>query len=86
MDDTVHTTPAILQQRFRDLATQFRQNHAAWQAAVGVHDVTRQAALIAREQQILAAVDAVITAFLATIAQPPGGAGAARGRVPGRCG
>jgi len=69
MDDTLQAARAAFQQRFQDLATQCRQNHAAWQEAVRVHDRPRQSALIARERELLTDVQEVIAAFQATIAQ-----------------
>ena len=68
MDDTGHAAHAAFQQRFRELATQFRQNHAAWQEAVRVGNVPRKSALIARERVLLTEVHKVIAAFLATVA------------------
>jgi hypothetical protein len=69
MDDRRPAARAALQQRFQDLATQFRENHAAWQEAVRVHDRPRQAALIVREGELLAAVQEVLAAHQALIAQ-----------------
>jgi len=69
MDDTVQAARAAPRQRFQALATQFRQNHAAWQEAARVGNLPRQSALIARERDILTEVCEVITAFQATIAQ-----------------
>jgi predicted RNA-binding protein Jag len=69
MDDRRHAARDALQQRFQALATQFRENHAQWQEAVRVHDRPRQAALIGREGEILTAVQEIIAAYQATIAQ-----------------
>jgi hypothetical protein len=69
MDDRRPAARDTLQQRFQALATQFRENHAAWQEAVRGHDRPRQAALIGREGAILTEVREVLTAFRATIAQ-----------------
>jgi len=69
MDDTWHAARDALQQHFRALVTEFRQNHAAWQEAVRVHDRQRQSALIVREGEILTAIQEVIAAYQATIAQ-----------------
>jgi hypothetical protein len=71
MDNTSHAAPDAFLQRFRDLATQFRQNHTAWQEAVRVGNVPLQSALIARERAILTEVGEVIAAFQASIAQRP---------------
>jgi hypothetical protein len=69
MDDRVPAARAAFQQRFQDLATQFRENHAAWQEAVRVRDRPRQSALIVHEGDILTAIQEVIAAYQATIAQ-----------------
>jgi hypothetical protein len=68
MDDSLQAAREAFQQRFQDLATQFRQNHAAWQEAVRVHDRPRQSDLIVREGEILTAVQEVIAAYQALIA------------------
>ncbi len=70
MDDTWHAARDALQQHFRALVTEFRQNHAAWQEAVRVHDRLSQAALIVREAAILTASKAVIAAYQALLAPP----------------
>ena len=72
MDDTLQAAREAFQQRFQDLPIQFRQNHAAWQEAVRVHDRPRQAALIAREGELLADVQEMITAYQALLAQRHG--------------
>ena len=72
MDDSVHAARDALQQRFQALATQLRQNHAAWQEAVRVHDRPRRSALIAREGELLADVQEMITAYQALLAQRHG--------------
>ena len=72
MDDTLQAARAAFQQRFQDLATQLRQNHAAWQEAVRVHDRPHQSALIARERALLTDVQEVIAAYQALIAQRHG--------------
>jgi hypothetical protein len=72
MDDRRPAARAALQQRFQDLATQFRENHAAWQEAVRVHDRPRQAALIGREGALLAAAQEILAAYQAFIAQRHG--------------
>jgi len=72
MDDSVHAARDALQQRFQALATQLRQIHAEWQEAVRVHDRPRQAALIARERELLADVQEMIAAYQALIAQRHG--------------
>jgi hypothetical protein len=59
MNDTMQAARHAFQQRFQALATQFRENHAAWQEAVQVHDLPLQAALIARERGILTEVHEV---------------------------
>jgi hypothetical protein len=77
MDDRRPAARAALQQRFQALATEFRENHTAWQepaldpdpGAVRVHDRPRQAALIGREAALLAAVQEVLAAYQALIAQ-----------------
>jgi hypothetical protein len=69
MDDALYAALDTLHQRFRDLATQFRQNHAAWLEAVREDDLPRQSALIARERAILTDLREVITASNALIAQ-----------------
>jgi len=68
MDNSLQAARDAFQQRFQDLATQFRQNHAAWQEAVRVHDRPRLSALIARERKLLADVQEVMAAYQATIA------------------
>jgi hypothetical protein len=68
MDDTLQAARAAFQQRLQDLATQFRQNHTAWQEAVRVHDRPRQGALIVREGEILTAIQEVMAASQALIA------------------
>ena len=72
MDDSVHAARDALQQRFQALATPLRQIHAQWQEAVRVHDRPRQSALIAREGELLADVQEMITAYHALIAQRHG--------------
>jgi hypothetical protein len=72
MDDTLQAARAAFQQRFQDLVIQFRQNHAAWREAVRVHDRPHQSALIVWEGEILTAIQEVIAAFQATIAQRHG--------------
>jgi hypothetical protein len=69
MDDRRHAARDALQQRFRDLATQLRENHTAWQEAFRVHDRPRQAALIVREGELLADVQEIVAAYQALIAQ-----------------
>ena len=68
MGDTWQAARDALRQRFQDLATAFRQNHAAWQEAVRVGSLSRQGVLIARERAILTEIREVMTAFQATIA------------------
>jgi hypothetical protein len=70
MDDSVHAAHAAFRQRFRDLATQFQQNHRAWQEAVRVGNVPLQSALVTRERAILTEVQEVIATFLATVDTP----------------
>jgi len=70
MDDSVHAKHKAFQQRFQALATQFRENHAAWQEAVRVHDRQHQSALIVREGALLTEAQEVIAAYQATIARP----------------
>ncbi len=73
MDDSVQAARRdALQQRFQALATPLRQIHAQWQEAVRVHDRPRQSALIAREGELLADVQEMITAYHALIAQRHG--------------
>ncbi len=60
MDNTVHVARKAFQQRFRDLTTQFRQNHRAWQEAVRVGNVPLQSALVTRERAILTEVQEVM--------------------------
>ena len=72
MDDTLQAARDAFRQRFQDLATQLREIHAQWQEAVRVHDRPRQSALITREGELLADVQAMITAYQALIAQRHG--------------
>jgi hypothetical protein len=69
MDDRRPAARAALQQRFQALATEFRENHTAWQEAVRMDDHPRQTALIGREADILAAVQEILTAYQALLAQ-----------------
>ena len=69
MEDSLHAAHAAFRQRFRDLATQFQQNHRAWQEAVRVGNVPLQSALVTRERAILTEVQEVMAAYQATIAQ-----------------
>jgi predicted RNA-binding Zn-ribbon protein involved in translation (DUF1610 family) len=59
MDDSLHAAPAAFRQRFRDLVTQFQQNHRAWQEAVRVGNVPLQSAFVTRERAMLTAVQEV---------------------------
>ena len=72
MDQALHAARDAFQQRFQALATQFRQNHAAWQEAVRVHDRPRQVGLIVREGELLADVQEMMTAYQALLAQRHG--------------
>ena len=69
MDDIIPAACTALQQRFKVLAAQLRQIHAAWQEAVRAGNVPLQSALIARERGILTEVHEVTAAFLALLAQ-----------------
>jgi hypothetical protein len=72
MDDRRPAARDALQQRFQALATQLRENHTAWQEAVRGHDRPRQAALIGREGAILTAVQEILAAYQALLAQRHG--------------
>ena len=71
MDQDFHDAHEAFRQRFRALATELQQLHAAWEAAVEAHDIPRQSVLIAREHELLTAVSEVIAAFQAIISQQP---------------
>ena len=71
MDQDFHDAHEAFRQRFRALATELQQRHAAWEAAVEAHDIPRQAVLIAREHELLTEVSEVIAAFQAIIPQRP---------------
>jgi len=71
MDQDFHDAHEAFRQRFRALATELQQLHAAWEAAVEAHDIPRQSVLIAREHELLTAVSEEIAAFQAIIPQRP---------------
>jgi hypothetical protein len=75
MDDTAHAAHAAFRQRFQALATQLRAIHTDWQEAVREHDRLRQSALITREGELLADVQAMITTWQALIAERHQGEG-----------
>jgi hypothetical protein len=68
MDDIIPAACTALQQRFKVLATQLRQIHAAWQEAVRAGNVPLQSALIARERALIADVQEVMAAYQDLIA------------------